>query len=201
MGYTTILDIIGAMFIGGILMLSLFQVNYNTIVNMGYYNTDYLLQAGLLSLVEVIERDMRRIGYSQTVGVINSTNDAIIQADTSSITIVGDVDNSGSVDTIKYYLGATGEMAVTINPRDRFIYRQVNGGTPQKVFFGVTIFSLVYFDSFSARLSAPVPRAETGRIASLQISIQVESGDAFDQKYADIYWRQIRLSSKNLNNR
>ena len=201
MGYSTILDIIGSMFIGGILMLSLFQVNYNTIVNMGYYNTDFLLQSGLMNLVQVIERDMRRIGYSQTVGVINSTYDAIIQADTSSITIVGDVDNSGTVDTVKYYLGPTGEMAVTVNPRDRYLYRQVNGGTPQKIFFGVTIFSLVYYDPFNGVIPSPLPRAETGRISSIQISLQVESGDAYDLKYADVYWRQIRLSSKNLNNR
>ncbi len=201
MGYQVLLDILGAMFIGGILMLSLFQVNTNTVLNLGYYNTDFLLQQNLLMLVRQIESDLKRIGYSQNIGIINSTRDAIITADTATITMVGDFDNSGSVDTVKYFIGPLSELSASINPRDRILYRQEGNNPAQKIFFGITVFDLTYFDPFGTEIPAPIPRAETGAVASIQISVRAESGDAYDSKYADVYWRQIRLSARNLNNR
>lgn len=201
MGFSTFLDILGSMFIGGILMLSLFQVNTNVITNLGYYTSDFGLQVGLLDLVQVIENDLKRTGYSKTVGEIKFTKDAIIEADSASIKIVGDVDADSTLDTVRYYVGPTSEMSNTTNPRDRILYRRINNQTPFLLATGITVFDLMYFDSFNDTLTTPIPRAETGSVVSIQVSLRVESPDAYNNTYADVYWRQIRLAARNLNNR
>jgi type II secretory pathway component PulJ len=207
MGFNTLLDILGAMFIGGILMLSLFQVNTSVIINNGYYTTDTALQEGMLNLVQLIQRDLRRMGYSQTPGFFTDAKSAITQADTSTFTMIGDVDNNGTIDTVTYSVGATNQMTSGSNPNDRFLYRKVNSGTPNVVFLGVTVFNFVYYDLNGAKLATPIPASETGGIKSIQVSIQAQSSTSYrdayskDSSYANVYWRQLRLSSKNLNNR
>lgn len=200
MGFSTILDILGSMFIGGILLLSLFQVNNNTILSLGYYTSDFSLQAGLLDVVQIVENDLKRTGYTTDTLAIQNTKDAILEADTSSLRIVGDIDNNNILDTVRYFLGSLSELNDTRNPRDRFLYRQLNSTSALRL-STVTLFSLRYFDSFNDSLPTPLPSAETGRIMSIQVSIKVESADSYNDRYADVYWRQIRLAARNLNNR
>lgn len=208
MGYSTLLDILGSMFIGGILMLSLFQVQTGVIINMGYYTTDAALQEGMLNLVQLIQRDLRRMGYSQTTGVFTDAKSAIAAADTSTFTLIGDVDNNGQIDTVTYSVSATNMLTNSSNPGDRYLYRKVNSQPASIVFIGVTIFNFVYYDVNGSRIPTPVPAAETGGIKSIQISIQAQSSDYYrsaysnrDSTYANVYWRQLRLSSRNLSNR
>ena len=215
MGYTVLLDILGAMFVAGILILSMQQINNNTILNLGYYTQDYIMQRSLLQLVTQLERDLKRIGYTTNSELIQSTADAITQANDTSITIVGDFDDSGTVQSIQYYIGPIGELSGTKNPRDRILYRKVGSATPLKINYNVTYFHFDYYDSFDAAISSPVATSATGSIASIMLSIKLESWDSYKTstdydkrylgydttKYAEVYWRQVRVSAKNLKNR
>ncbi len=49
MGYTTILDILGAAIIGGILLINLLNVNGNLLENESIYNHDKNLQVDLVN--------------------------------------------------------------------------------------------------------------------------------------------------------
>jgi hypothetical protein len=215
MGYSVILDILGAIFIGGMLLLSLQQINANTITNLGYFNEDYIMQKNLLDLVYQLERDFKRIGYTTNSELIQSTADAITQANDTSITIVGDYVDDGTVQAVKYYVGPVSELLSTPNPRDRILYRKVGSATPLKINFNVTYFHFDYYDSFDAAISSPVPTASTGSIATIMISIRMESPESYKTstdydkrylgsdtaKYSEIYWRQVRVTAKNLKNR
>ncbi|MCE1188552.1 MAG: hypothetical protein LWX56_05365 [Ignavibacteria bacterium] len=210
MGYTTILDILGSMFIGGILLLSLKQVNYNVVMNAQFYNVDFLLQRQLFQDVQILERDIKRIAYTKG-GPISPQSNAIPLADTSALTLVGDVDatNSSKTDTIAYYLGATSELSSTTNPNDRILYRRVNNQTPIALETGVTQFRFLYMNSLNDTLATPMSSAAgtSGQIASIQVAIRLESGDSYNEqfsasdrkKYAQVYWRQITLIARNLN--
>ena len=215
MGYTVLLDILGALFIAGILLLSMQQISNNTIVNLGYYTQDYIMQRNLLQLVSQVERDFKRIGYTTNSALIQSTADAITQATDTCITIVGDFDDSGTVQSVQYYTGPVGELGGTYNPKDRILYRKVGNGTPLKLNYNVVYFDFNYYDSFNNVIATPIPTAATGSIASIMISIQLASWDSYKTstdydkrnvghdttKYSEIYWRQIRVSAKNLKNR
>ncbi len=94
------------------------------------------------------------------------------------------------------------------------LYRVVNDATPRDVNLGITKFRIRYFrDSLTATGSttlAEIPPADlpltwvagtpTG-ITALQIDIQVEntaSYDAANNPFRQAFWRQIRLSSRNI---
>jgi hypothetical protein len=135
--------------------------------------------------------------------LIPKTN-IITSATDSSISFLTDVFDKGHVDTLKYYLGPTSELASSPNPRDRFLYRVVNNETPVGVNLGVTQFRLVYFDVYGDTLFTPI--SDLSQISSMEINIAVENvvgygGDSPEEeqsKYSTAFWRQIRLAANEL---
>ena len=79
------------------------------------------------------------------------------------------------------------------------MYRVVNNEKPVKVNLGVTQFDLVYYNVDKEII--PIPVTVLGEIYTIQISVAVEDIEAYDQKYSQVFWRQIRLVAKNLKNR
>lgn len=199
MGFSSLIDILGAMVIGGIMLLTLFRVNETAVANNYYYTNDMLVQLNLVEVVRLIEHDFKKIGYCRDFTQIPIPSRAILRADTSSISFLTDVDNNGIVDTLNYYLGTTVELNMTANPRDRLLYRRVNSEIPRSANLGVIQFNIVYFNPLYDQLSTPV--SEPGEIAYMQINVRVENINAYDENYAGAFWRQIRLAARNLQNR
>ncbi len=199
MGFSVLLDILGSTVIGGILMMNLFQIN-NSAVENSYTGTGELIaQTNLATIVEILELDVRKIGYCADWEKIPIPTQAIISADSTGIDYLTDVDSDGIVDTMHYYLGPTSELLSTPNPRDRILYRVVNSEVPVGVNLGVTQFNLTFFDVIGNPISFPI--TVPGEIYTMQIDITVEDVSAYDEKYSSAFWRQIRLAAKNLRNR
>ena len=199
MGYSTILDIIGSVIIGGLIMLILFRLSDAASQNTYNNGQELTVQTDLTTIVEILENDFRKIGYCEDYSKIPDPSKAIISADSTSISFLIDVNNTGNVDTLHYYIGPTSELSSTPNPNDRLLYRVINGETPKSIALGLTEFKLLYFDPLGDTLNFPI--ASPGEIASIQISIQVEDAEAYNNEYVSAFWRQIRLSARNLNNR
>jgi len=198
MGFSTIIDIVGSIIIGGILLILLMRIN-EAAVEGTYNNTqELILQQNLATSALIIENDFRRIGYCQNYNLIPTT-DAIISATDSSISFRTDVNNAGIVNTLQYYTGPASELTSTPNPRDRFLYRVIDGETPVGVNLGVTQFRLVYFDQLGDSL--PFPITDPSTIGSMEINLAVENVAGYDEQYSSAFWRQIRLAAKNLQNR
>jgi len=223
MGTTVILDVIGSMIIGGILLLTLFRMNDTATRNTYNFSGELTLQENLVATVEVLEYDFRKIGYCEDpLELPNPEENSILFADTSEIKFLTDLmvppyddpQGDGILDTIQYYLGPPSGLSGTPNPNDRMLYRVVNG-VPTGVNLGITYFKIRYFrDSLTALGSTTlaeilptqlpkiyVPGTPTG-ITALQIDIKVENTAAYDEgnnPYRQAFWRQIRLSSRNLN--
>ena len=210
MGTSSIVDIIGSVVVAGVLLLIALRLNAQANETSVVYNGSVTLQQNMTTLVGWIEHDFRRIGYCKDYTKIPFPTQSIRKADTSDITFWTDVNSTGNLDSIRWYIGPTSEMSNTPNPRDRKIYRQVNGGTPVGWILGVTQFQLQYFDYEGKKISTPV--AQPSGIYSMQISIACESPYTFQEQYrtekaadslADfqVFWRQLRLASRNLKNR
>ena len=199
MGFTTLLDILGSIIIGGILMTIAWRLS-DAATEKTYNNSGELaLQQNLATVAQIIEWDFRKIGYCADWNKLPDPTKAILYADTSSIKFLTDIDADGTLDSIYYYLGPTSELSETENPRDRVLYRVVNNETPVKSNLGVTRFYLVYFDALGDSVHFPVDNY--GIIAGIEINVVVENVAAYDQKYSSAYWRQIRMVARNLNNR
>ncbi len=199
MGFSSLIDILGSITIGGMLFLILFKLNDNAIENNYMYCGEVMVQENLVSVVTLLEHDFRKIGYCSNWEKIPDPSAAILLADSTEIKFLTDVDKDANIDTMHYYLGTTNELSATPNPNDRPMYRVVNNATPVGVNLGVTEFSLTYFDALGNLITSPV--TVPGQIYTMQINIMVQDISGYDQQYASSFWRQIRLVARNLRNR
>lgn len=199
MGFSTLLDILGSIIVGGLLFMILLRMNdaavKNTYINAG----DLIVQQSLVELVTVLEYDFRKIGYCADWENVPPSSQAIIQADSNRITYLTDTNSDGTLDTMHYYLGPISELASTPNPRDRILYRVVNNATPRGANLGVTSFNMVYYDPLGDTLHFPI--SQPGQIYTIEINLVVENYTAYDNEYNTAFWKQIRLAARNLQNR
>ena len=199
MGFSTLMDIMGSMIIGGILLSITLRLN-DSATGKTYNNSAELsLQENMATVAQIVETDFRKIGYCADWNKFPDPSKAVVYADETSIKFLTDIDLDTNMDSISYYLGSTSELLSTPNPRDRILYRVVNTETPMPSNLGVTQFRLVYFDALGDTLSPPI--TSPGLITSVEINLTVESVAAYDTAYSSAFWRQIRLVARNLKNR
>ncbi len=214
MGSSTILDILGSSFVGGMLLLIMFRLNDASVENSYTYAGNLIVQQNLVSIVEVINHDFNKIGYCEKWENMPDPLNAIISATDTSISFLTDLSTpshpygDGIIDTLKYYSGSVSELTETPNPRDRILYRVEGNSIPGGSNLGVTYFKLSYFDVQGHLLSYPIT---TSKIRSIQIDLKLEDvygydtsnmdKESYQERYADAIWKQLRISSPNLRNR
>lgn len=195
MGYTTILDIIGASIIGGILLLNLLKLNENVYAVDNATGHDVNLQVEVVNVANIVDGDFNKIGYCSDPMNMND-DPKITLADTSSIKIVFDVDKDGDYDTVYYFVSDLNLLSNTPNPRDRMLYRKVNSDIPFVVSNNITEFKFQYLGALYDTLSTPL--ASPGLATYIKISFRVEDPFAYDQNYTEAFWRRLTVTSKNL---
>lgn len=199
MGTNTILDIIGSIIIVGILMLSIFRLQSSSTEDLYRGTTNLNAQTNLATVIQILETDLRRIGYCADWQKIPIPTQAILYADSSSIRYLTDTDNNGTIDTMYYYFDFVKDIPQTPNPRDRFLYRIVNNESPADVNLGITQFKMEFYNALGTKLNFPI--SDPREIYSMQIDITVEDVSAYNENYQTIFWRQIRMAARNLFNR
>ena len=183
---TSYLDIMGSFLIGGLLLLTVFNLNADLMDRSYGGSLDLIAQEHAASIAELIEYDFRKIGF----GVDDSTA-AIISADSSRITFWSDIDADSAIDSVRYFLGDVSEASSTPNPLDRVLYRLVNGEPERDVNLGVTNFALTYFDANRNATTTP------SEIRTIQVDLTVESTAPYDTRYSRASLR-LRIRPKNL---
>lgn len=195
MGYSTILDILGASIIGGILLLNLLKLNENVYQVDNATGHDVNLQVEVVNVANIVDGDFNKIGYCSDPMNMND-DPKVTLADTSSIKIVYDVDKDGDYDTVYYYVSNTSILNTTPNPRDRILYRRVNSDFPFIVSNNITEFKFQYLGALYDTLATPL--GSPGLATYIKISFRVEDPFAFDEKYTEAFWRRLTVTSKNL---
>ncbi|HTP79780.1 MAG TPA: hypothetical protein VMM57_05190 [Bacteroidota bacterium] len=205
MGSTTLLDIIGSFFIGGILLIMGMRLNAESNENTAVYNGNYILQMNITTLISLLETDFRRIGYCRDWTKIPDPSQAVRIADTSRLRYWTDVNNAGHLDSITYYVGPPSELSSTPNPYDRYLYRQVNTNTALQMNLGVTQFNFIFKDALDDTIHFPI--TNPANVYYMQLTVQVQSAVPYAQEYMndpsqyDVFWKELRLVTKNLKNR
>ncbi|MCB9207863.1 MAG: hypothetical protein H6612_04690 [Ignavibacteriales bacterium] len=214
MGFSTLIDILGSSLIGGSILLILFRMSDASVESNYLTSGEFLVQSNLLATIEILEHDLRKVGYCENWEEIPDPAIAIIEATDTSITFLTDVAQSqslqlgdGTVDTLKYWIGKSTDAEVqnTPNPNDKILYRQVNNDPPFYANLGITQFKLQYFNALGNKITAMPVNPPLG-IITLQIDITVENtasyGDEADgnvySKDKSAFYRQIRLAAPSL---
>lgn len=205
MGSSSLLDIIGSSLVGGLLFIMGLRLNASANETSAVYSTNYILQKNMTALVGILEEDFRKIGYCKDWKKIPDPSRAIRTADSTTIRFWTDIGNDGTLDSITYYIGQASELASTPNPWDCYIYRQENNETALRMNLGVTRFSVKYYDALNDPL--PFPITDPRGVYFMEITVAVESAAPYKQEYTydpsayQVFWKQIRLVTKNLKNR
>jgi len=199
MGFSTIIDVLGSLIIGGLLLLILMRLNGTVTEHYYVTGSDRNLQRSLAETAILIEKDFRKMGYCADPYKITETMDIVVVGDSDFISFYTDVDKDENLDIITYFVSDTNALAATKNPRDRILYRQINSDTPLMISTNITRFLLEYYDVFGNKLTSPV--ASPGNITHMKISMRVEDPEAYNEQYSNAYWQQVRLTSKNLRKR
>jgi hypothetical protein len=210
MGSSTLLDILGALVIGGLMLIMINSANQRINDTSIYSHSDLIVQQNMVSIAELIEHDFNRIGYCENPDSMLPPSQVIISADSNSISFWTDLAVSqsdfrgdGIKDILIYELGSL--VTATPNPNDRILYRYISGQTKRGSNLGVTQFKLTYTDKIGNLLPHPI---ETDKIGFIQIDLKVEDSYGYDtnnpdktylEKFPTGFWRQLRLSTKNIN--
>ncbi len=121
---SSLLDILGSTFIGGMVLLLILKLNlYSTSVSYSSDN-ELKLQQNAKTIAEILNYDLRKIGY-------NYDTTAIIIADSNRIKYYADVDAPGTtghgvVDQVEYVVLDSTHASGTSNPRDIVVVRIIN---------------------------------------------------------------------------
>ncbi len=211
MGAQVMIDVIGSIVAFGWLLLMSLRVNTAGQEDMQSLNGDLLVQENLVAVTQLLEYDFRKIGFCKEPNNLPDPTKAIILADTSRLKFLTDVDlgngPDGVPDSVYYCLGPTSELSQTPNPRDRYLYRQVNAEPAKGANLGVTSFTMKYFDRSGVPIPTPVGSTELQKIQTIQISLSIENVyastivETTNKQYSSVFWQQVRLSSRNYRNR
>ena len=140
-----LLDLFGSIFIAGLLLLMILKLNLFA-SNANYYSDNELkLQQNAKTLAEIINYDLRKVGYQH-----NGT--AIIAAEPTRIKFYADMEapgtaGHGTMDIVEYYLSDSTEASGTANLRDKILYRIVNNDTIGGPSLGLVDLKFSYLDS------------------------------------------------------
>ncbi len=80
MGAQVFIDLLGSAIIGGIIILTMNQMQGRAVEQSDLYSLTRVAQRNLVSIARIVEYDFRKMGY----GVIDPTK-SILQADTQAL--------------------------------------------------------------------------------------------------------------------
>jgi hypothetical protein len=200
---SVLLDIIGSLLFGGTILMIILTANDIAAETQATHSGDMLVQELLTNTAQLVEGELRNMGFG-----VPEREQTIMRAEESRIHFLCDIDRNGVIDTVKYSVGDTTELAETQNEIDRLLKRQVNNQTTMNV-GAVTTFRLRYMTREGVLLSTPVPADRLAEIHMVEVSMEVQNPYApmRDQEmvgtgertalYSSSLWQQTRLASQN----
>jgi hypothetical protein len=201
----TMMDLMMSIVLGGTLLMTIVNANEIVAETQSVYNGDALVQQMLTSIAQVIEGEIRNMGFG-----VPENQATILYADTSRLVFLSDLARQGvSLDTIQYSIGDTSELASTENELDRFLYRKQDSQPPMVVGV-VTVFHLNYITKSGETLTTPVDVGRLSEIHVVEVTLEVQNPYAMSRKpedvaanggrkalYSSSLWQQTRLASQN----
>lgn len=196
----SLIDIIGSTMIGAIVILMVLNV-LDTRHKFSYkYSDDLIVQQNLTSISKNLEYDLKKMGFA-----VPEEEDVLLLADSLHLRYRGDVDRNWQPDTVEYYVGPVSGAASTPNPRDRFLYRKVNGNPSNGDIVGlVTEFKFEYLNQDAELVDTSIP-SNISSVKMMRITLRVENPAVYSgesnpsfSEYESAFWQQTRLVSRNL---
>lgn len=91
------INLSGSFIVGGIVLLSLLYIHFRVVDFNRSQIINEFTESSMTNMADVLDYDFNKIGYRV------STNPKISSINNSSIAFLADLDNNGSVDSVKYF--------------------------------------------------------------------------------------------------
>jgi hypothetical protein len=178
------IQLMGSTIISGYIIFIILNLNSTMSSTTSRYYQNSLNQRNAITIGQTVEYDFYKIGF-------NTSGNKILQADSSTLKFVCDLNNAGGSDTMTYSLSATGKVSNTPNPNDKLLYRQHNSGTSYSL-GTVTRFYMQYYDSLLNNLSYTSLTSQTTRstIRVIRAYIKTEIASQADKSYYPLEWQK-----------
>lgn len=161
-------------------------MNLNIYSSQARYSSDsdLQLQQNAKTLGEILNHDLRKIGF-------NYTGSSIITAQEKLFSFYSDIDSNGVVDVVTYSLSDSSMVTQTTNPKDKILIRMVNADTSLGPSLGITDLKFSYLNSKSKKTAA------VDSIKYIRAEIWVETPEPIEGKYPFTYW-EMTINPRNL---
>lgn len=184
----TLLDLLGATIIGGIVFMLILNLNiYSGSVKYSS-DLDLQIQGNAKTLAEILDNDLRKVAYR------HSTN-AIIEADSNKFSFYSDIDGNGSINDVTLCTSDPAAVPATPNPHDRILYRIIDNDTSKGPSLGLTKLKFSYM-----KLNG-IPTTVKDSIKYIKAEIWLESPVKVAYQdtliYLTSYW-EVTINPRNL---
>ena len=171
-------DIIGSILVRTAIVLIVLRMNVSLNSMVVESVAHATIQQSLSVLREVMSADFEVAGFNVTPGT------AFLMAKPNQMKFSGDLDGDGTPETIYYYVGPQSELSNTVNPNDRKLYRQINGGTSLNVANGITTCVFTYYDQNG------IATTTLSSVKMFTVKMTMQDGAPVDSLYPSTYWEQ-----------
>jgi hypothetical protein len=220
MGFHVLIDIVGSAILGGILLVTLMNMKSANVQNNYKYSDRQTLQYSLVSFTEMVDNDLKQIGYandsSYSNPIITATPTQLVFSTSIKPDAVHNPD--GNKDQISYVY--TDLDTRTANPSDTMLTRTVTSSdvnfnqseatiTP---ILGLVSFRFTYKNSAGTivNLTSGSSQLDRNSIYSIQLDITMQStgvyydpnkvaSDQYNQE--SVRWRRVFYPFKKRNDR
>lgn len=158
----TTLDILGSMFLFGILVLSMTTLNAVAYDSLYETNISSIAQEDLTDVERIADYDFLKIGYRKSGTKLDTS-----RCSSSSVMWYTDANRDGVIDTVGYFIA----------PSDSTILYRNNNGTSEIVRPGVISFGVSYYDSTGTPLSPPTGATSAARVRGIGIRLHFRVPD------------------------
>src|SRR6266849_2804324 len=139
----TMIDLIGASLLAGLILLLVIQLN-SSMTNKNMQTTfDAITQSNSKTIADMINYDFYKIGYHDS---LNDPNPVIELADTDHIRFRADIEKGGRIDTVEYFTTGTTYSVPGSSIKFKKLYRAINDTIQPGASLGLTWFKFSYYD-------------------------------------------------------
>lgn len=170
------LGLITSFIVGGMLLLSMVALSSRISQNSGNTTLDFVAKSNVSTVSEMLQSDLRRIGFGVSGTAITSMSATQITFRTTF--------NTDSTLTITWQYFPTDSVTTTENPNDRPLHRIVNGVTTD-IPMVVTGFTLAYTDAAGSETAIPA------NVKNIRVSLTCASAFQYGDYYGLGYWEGI----------
>jgi hypothetical protein len=181
----TILDIAGSVLISFAILFMILHLNVFSSQQKFASDKELEIQRNSKIIAEIMNHDLRKIGYKY------SGNNPFITTQEKVLSFYSDIDSNNVMDIVSYSLSDSTMAMITLNPRDKILYRTINSDTAKGPSLGLVDLKFTYLNN-------------NGIITSIQDSIRyvkteiwVQSAEPIDSNYIFTYW-EMTIHPRNI---